>query len=454
MINIKKKWNFLFKQTFGNFRKNYLIIIGFSVTLSLVAGLAFYTQELEEYIVLETAPNLNDITIAFNEYNGNMVRDYSDYGEFVQNLIKETDIPIDTVAPFSKIRFLAIMNITPNNADIIPNFLICNDSFYDSEMFNATFEIISGFVPKNETSILIPIEFAEKYDLRIGQNLSIQLNYESFAYNMSENNRVNSSISLNGPKFNITAPDLVISGFYGLKNRDYIYFFSEIHRPENGRSSWLFFGFHDFTQHESLNPILNTYFMLQNHPLVTEIQKYYPITHGFSIFLDKSWIDPNWLNYQISFLSTEIYVLEQNIPSELILYEFITGKLEDIRNLLQSLQMGLPFINLPIGIFTIYIGGFLITMNLKNRLDEILLLKLRGVPFEILRSQIILENLINSFVSTVRFMQLTILPRKNIIYSIGFLCLNFQTEPHNCLVAYFTQFCVNTMLNFPSIPVR
>ncbi|MHA1728487.1 MAG: FtsX-like permease family protein [Promethearchaeota archaeon] len=410
---MKKRWKFIFKQVFANLRKNWLIIIGFSITLSLVAGMGFYVHEIEEYVVKEEHYNFDDIEITFNEYKENFQTDFNESGREIQDLISNTTLKIEEIVPYIYIDFNVIFNITPNIGETHPNFLISNQTYYDSTRFNNNFELISGEFPKNESSILIPIEFAKKYDLSVGENLKFQFNYGSYVHSSGEGG----TGEFTGIHLAINITGFKISGFYGLKERDYFFMMGEpLDYLEGGHPHWMFFFFHDFSKNESIHPIFQSYNLLKKNPQITDIQIYFPIKHGYSIYLDRSWIDPNRLTAQINTINTEIFILKNNLPLGLTLTDYITSNLEHSIVRIQYYQLNLPFINIPIAIFTIFIGIFLISMNLKKRLEEILLLKIRGVPFEILRNQILAENLMNGVIAALLGTGLGIFS-KNIFYN-------------------------------------
>ncbi|MHA1519304.1 MAG: hypothetical protein ACTSRK_03890 [Promethearchaeota archaeon] len=231
---MKQKWKLYLRQAIGNTRKNYLIIIGFTITLSLVAGLSFYVNELEDYIINENNYNFVDITINYDEfdddtdgqfYPSSQIAQFAEKEPFLNETLRKTDLEIETTFVFNKIEFLSLYTLPPTIPPrSYPVFYQMEQKFYNSSRFIENFEILSGGIPTNESMILIPESFARNYHISLLDNITYELHFGEYEYLYGDHSITRKVGGYSGTPFNLTLPQFIVSGIYTLKTRSQIGF--------------------------------------------------------------------------------------------------------------------------------------------------------------------------------------------------------------------------------------
>ncbi|MHA1519303.1 MAG: FtsX-like permease family protein [Promethearchaeota archaeon] len=119
------------------------------------------------------------------------------------------------------------------------------------------------------------------------------------------------------------------------------------------------------------------------------------------VLINRDEINAKFLTQFVTDLEIEQKSLADDFLPHFSLTPTLLNSLTRDLSWIKTLQLNLQFINVPVLLFSTYISSFFIYMNFKSRLDEVLLLKVRGVPFKVIRNQFVIENVINGVIASL-----------------------------------------------------
>ena len=405
-----KKTKYYFKQAFYNIKRSYLYIIGLILALSLVAGIDFYVGSLQDYMFQDSNPNFSDITITSAFPLENQLSLNQDTFELIQNSCEKSNISPESITKYEFLHFgRGIFNISNNEPFTFPDFWNFNSDFYQSSAATNQFEIKTGRFPENSNEILVSTEFADRFNSQLEDSLTFQLNYvNSFEYSeLDDLTGVTTSVARStgyiGPNYIFKLASFRISGIFE-PNTEHGFFLGN-HFSVSYGDRYYFLGMRDFDLNQTANPLHNLYEEIHQNSTTSHIAEDY-ITHdsGYSISIDKSHFDSNRILAEIERLQDQIYLmksdLDNHLDNQIVVDDFITVSLQESYDQIQVMRYSLQLVNIPIILFSILIGYFLLTTNLNNRMSELLLLKTRGMSTKMFKKQIYVESVLNSLVAT------------------------------------------------------
>ncbi len=405
--------SFYFSQGSKNLKNSVLIVLGLGLALSMVSGISLYIDSYQRNLVNESFYQILDFNVIQHEhqYLGDISESLLDNDDSIistfqnaENLDIESNFRYYTLSSNYLTFFRNYSKLYGHTFDghdyIEGNYLnlgLFDEDFYSSKRFDAYFSIINGTSPKSEEEIMIPIDFAYKMNLTLGETSTLDIN-PSWGSETS-----NSSLSLSDVK--VVGIYVGKLKFYRFSNKwlDHSYtYYSENNTVTDyedlGRwsSSEFVFSYYNYTKRDSIHPVqnlINDYtFLQESNSSETFDNTYLEKQAGLGICFNRNNIDFNHLNSYSRSISQETQIIERQInKGDCYLRDYLSEHLFQMYLESSLMRIVLQILNIPILIFAIFIGSFAIKTNTKSRLDEFLLLRSKGSPTSLLRNQFLIE---------------------------------------------------------------
>lgn len=396
------------RQSIGNLKKAVFMFIGMSVAISMVAGLFFLFDTVENEAISSSFQRIDDFNIEVDDnhitsqnmesiFEGidkaiNISKlNYEEKTKYIMlshildtvKLIKEADNPFG--------------GISVKNLSISLQMALFEESFYQSERFNTYFQIVSGAYPKNQNEIMIDRAFAYKFDLSLNQTTNFTIEVETFEtipFGIDE------YITITDYEY-YTIPNLTITGYYAPKSGNYEFV---------GLNFYHGYKYSDDlneTNFDSIvlgNPFIFSYYNFSDVNATHLYENFFgsSSTHfGVLLFYNKEVFNLDNLNSLMRIIQNQKFILARRVPRHVTLEYSFTDEIFEVIEKTEYLRYSIQFINIPIILFAILIGSFTTKNSIKNRTDEFLLLKSKGMDPKTIRNQILIESLINGIVSSL-----------------------------------------------------
>lgn len=406
------KLNFYFKQGISSLKRSTLVILGLSLAISTVAGLNYYLDSYQTQALEQSYGNLADIDLPMNkavmdEYN------ISDTNYYLFNSTINTFEKYDLhYSQWSAYQLVSSNDIVPETGEYIKYFLTTSD-FYTSLRFLEYFSIVNGTYPIDGQEILIDYAYARQKNLSVGDlieyNYSIALSAEDLSF---EFNSTTIASQLNLTVAGIYLPHYPVINtirsyntflYYKPPNSDDILTNENIFSPYNYYPNTLTFMNYDFqnsTDHQLYKMWMDLNDQFQNVNLSTS----YYMDRDIGLF---GVYDRESYSYrQISSTAREInykvdYLIEPELSGQFRYVNNILGHtLSNYAEEVKILRVILQFMNLPILGFGIFIGVFSFRLTTKERSEEFLLLRSKGIPQRMITNQFLMEATILGIISS------------------------------------------------------
>ena len=416
---------FYFNQGIGNIRNCILIILAFSITLSLIAGIGYYSDSYQKYMFNEEFTQVVDFEIVFYEetYDVSKALGSLERTEAVESLINEREDSTAVYYGLLESRSLQLYNQESNTSTPF-SLAWFSDHFYQSQRFSDYFSLEKGEFPSKPGDILIDIAYAQILNLDLSENKPLiiradrdDLNRYSFydRYDQSTIGRPNATY-LDGTYFGYDI-DVNIVGFFKPKHEytriTQVHLYSNFEENsdfineniEYGEiESSFIFTYHDFKN--QTNPMFfedilyNMDFFCDESPS-TKLAK---VRHGIASIIDRTEITVSNLNsYTQEYgkknaqLEIQINQLDNSLHVKDYLVSFVISAYKGT----EFVRSVLTFMKIPLIVASMFLGSFARKTEIKARLKEFLLLKSKGVPGIMIGNLFVIESLIIATISTV-----------------------------------------------------
>ncbi|WP_371803933.1 FtsX-like permease family protein [Candidatus Lokiarchaeum ossiferum] len=419
-------------------------LVGVVISISMFAGLNFFFEASQKANFNEAFTNCNDIEIYHEHeiwYDGGGGRHCFPNLQFtetfkatdskVNSLIKNSSLKISNVSKsasivfdkgylvidqynltgcenaMSKEEYLLLMNST------ITGFEFFESNFYQTDTFHGCFKVIEGETPKNSSQCLIDYTTALKLGLKVGECHNIIMREGSIWKNPLLNFPVNTMLR-DYLIENITICGIYLPKSYKTQFNEEFYKFSYNYEDyQSGKN---------YSQTFIENPVIfcwsNFSMQGQNSPAHFLIESMMKDPENFQWRTGRFFIngatgtaytylyERGTLDYQnINQDSKQIYMQIYNISNHLPFYTGIRSYVEfTMRQFLTDMQdfrTKLFYMSLPMMISTILIGSSFQKSIEKKRLNELFLLRCKGMSKKNIRSVIATEGLIFILISWV-----------------------------------------------------
>lgn len=402
MISRIKFYN---SQGIFNLKRSLLLIIGFGLALSAIAGISFVGDSYSTQLQNDAKKQQIDFAILIPP-----MFSVSDdvLGNISAEIKRNTQISYSLYSQFSMDRFQDIymfQNYTQFPAEIRPinynyvmnkfSYYLFDYNFYQSDFAAQLFKHLNGTFPDSENEILVDYGLAKAMNLTIGPLNSLNLIGQTNDFQW-----LSDSVEINQTSFNASITNLTISGIYLLEepildfyimnySTNYIYDgkTNDLQLKNKYNLDIPILGYHNYSNSYVDNPLkrfdldYSIYFLSDKHYT------------GFLGAVDRNKWQVSKFKAEITKLSDNFLYISQNIPSYTTFRERLINEMENLYSYITRTNLQLQIINIPLVIFTLVLGSYTIKSNFKSRLEEIMLLKSKGTPNRMIIFQIIIESL-------------------------------------------------------------
>ncbi|UYP44566.1 hypothetical protein NEF87_000851 [Candidatus Lokiarchaeum ossiferum] len=420
----KGRLKYYASQAKSTLKNAYLIIFCLSIAISMVAGVAYYSDSFSNRFIEENITEVNDYSFSYydmQKHDNNSFLDadeIDDYKTIIQNIAEnQKSLYIDEyfqLSIYSSENSYFYKNYTNVNTSKPifgdyyfqkMNLLQPEENFYLTPNFNKFFKLIKGTFPKNEQEILVDVQFAKFMNFSFNNVYNLTICSPS---SDSIFQRIDGDYQVVPSKWTkYCIENVKIVGIFG--SLKYSYQFSNM----NFRSEYEF------------DTKTNTYVSspnLDDRDFVYNIQApvfaYYNQSnfYGNSIlteFLSQKWnenssdvfrvqslnaianhnkIDFNHISSTITQMQTSTEIIQSNLPDGLFFMNYLVYQMSYVGMDLNLIRIAFQLINFPILIFALIIGSFSLKIAQKSRIEEFLLLRSKGTPAGMIRNQILFEG--------------------------------------------------------------
>ncbi len=423
---------FYLKQSFLSLKKEWVIIICVSISLSMVAGLSYYNEAAQQYQFDTSLTSLSDIEIAhyqiISDRRGITPRlDYTsnflESDDAIQEALNKSTLDLIGVykyglltcergffvrTDFNSVDSATSINVIDYKKELNASeikFMVSEDSFYNSTRFKEKFKIIDGKTPSKPEHILIDYNFARKYSLLVNETVNITLLIGN---------------TLNIKKFVIKdfqLKNVTISGIYlptkldfflDLERFSYSYSYQDYleklpykENPERLDGPAIF-SWYNFTGPDGFHPFQKLYYEIRLDPDFYRylLQASYTRS-GYLLTYNRIKIDYKHLSQYKTMISNKAKELTRDMPWDVSLVNKIGYQLTEMQLKFQKTRYLIQILNIPVIIFSIFISKTFTKKFEDQRNNLLITMRRRGIPLKIIQKQQIFKLSLYSLLSFI-----------------------------------------------------
>lgn len=416
------------QQSFFNIKTSLLVILAFSLTLSIISGLYFYSASYKDFLVKDDFSQLIDFNFRFSQSTLDPETAYENGDEELLAFMEEENVDTMEMAYYASFtsRYLQwFVNRSDLPVDFSSqisgdfgldvNMYLFSDSFYETARYNDFFSILEGSQPQSEDEILLDFYMARLWDVHAGDTINISLQkawdyqetyyywdeaedeYFSYGFDTYYENDENFYYSIE-----YTISGIFVSNYEHMRianqeffrNYEDVFLSSDYKIKNEFRTSPPVMGWYNFTNKTEFHPFMQ---------LVSDIDSKFDesrsthvclIQYGMMGMYDRSQIKFGEFISNAEGISTENFILETFIYRNYAFVDYLTNDLEIIYQKSSRVRTASMLISIPITIFAILLGFFARKVETKTRMNEYLLLRSKGTS----SGMILLQYLCESFV--------------------------------------------------------
>lgn len=387
------KVSFAISQAIRSLKSYVYLIIGISLSVSLLLGIFNYIDSVSMYNLEQSLPSAHDYLITYNGIE-NRTDIYDRFGNNESLIIQELEnskLKIEGVNPYAEFRTTHLK--FQQNSSIGFYMSYYGDNFYSSARFRTYFTVIEGRVPQAENEYLVDAWTALKLNLSIADNTTFFLRADSGAETVIE--EINWT--------NIAIVGYYVPNYEEYEISDFTKYSAEVpYTPEfnmnllnfSNEAQGPFFGYFDIHANDTIHPInlfLNNLETDEGDPF----DLVYTFDYGIGVDYDRSSIRPMRIRQTIYSISLDRREFEYY--AEPIYSISFRGNMEsDLARFSDEFMIArLSFLVLiiPLVIFTISLGNFVMNSNFNSRNEEFGRYRMKGYPKGMIISQLLFESL-------------------------------------------------------------
>ncbi|WP_371805153.1 FtsX-like permease family protein [Candidatus Lokiarchaeum ossiferum] len=435
VVKIRSRISYYIKRAYHSTRSNILIIIAFSLTISVIFGLNIYSLSYERELLDRKLTNVVDFTVdvSADSYNGTAA--FAKNQEKIvsaKKMVEERDMELDQLfdygcfhSEFLKIALNRSLPFDPteeSQLSVLPFSVIqIENSFYQSDRFNSFFTLLEGRLPLSSNEIILDISYMEYFNITLDgyQDLSICLeknlqDFEQFFDSYGDPTTIHPLKSTffnenyNGVYLNST-----IVGVYASNKVQYRFLTKNF---EVNYHYDLKTGAIEYTQEfpESA-PILTVHnFSSPNDKFAYQELIYQfdqtvdsnPLTHvseaffGFFGIINRNSVGFHNYNAFSKQLKSEDNVIETNLPDSFEITSILYPIMKKVYLDTLFLRGVLIVLSIPLIIAAILFGSFARKTEVTSRAEEFLLLRSKGAPPRMTFIEFLYENSLIGIISS------------------------------------------------------
>ncbi len=417
---------FYTRQALSNVKRSVFIILGLSIGISMFAGVLFYFDSYEAEALKNSFTRMDDFYLQITYDEINFSTSHISVNGGILDAINSSKLDLEnktecfTMISSRDYGGVNIFRNFSNNPELLDlglesfdtsllKFALFGDDFYSSARFDDYINVIAGDFPQNQNEIFIESNFARNFNLSVGMVTNLTLRVPlSVPVRIYENDKIseNELVYL----YDYSIDEMIISGIYEpvLSNFNF-------DRLDLYEQSYNYDEYGNYiVSDEFESPVIFSWFNFSNpennHPIQLFLQKYLnsPETQSYSInlrsgmmlFYNRHGINLDNINSFIRVVSEQTQILRRTLPKGVNERYSFSESLSRILSYTAYLRFGVQIINVPILIFTLIIGAFSTKINIKNRVEEFLLLRSKGTPKKVITFQILTEDIFNGIISS------------------------------------------------------
>ncbi len=433
-LTMRKYLNFLFRQGAHSIRRYLLILVGISISISMISGIGSYVSAVQNQYVQNRLYFIGDMAVYGRELEQRYVGDsYFSKIELADEYVEMRNFDF-TNEFYYEYHTLPQLIIYQNYTEFPENQPAGSDDleytpfyyagfemgFYQNSRFQEFFEVVEGDIPHEENEFLIDYNTYRKLNLKLNEPLNVS---SKFWYNRNPLIPGEAESTRRSPILDYNLTNFVVSGTYILKKEMIRFHFD---RFESKLTEYIEQPLEDIPLvSDEIMPILgaslyNGSFQSTSHPvrkILTEIhsdlQSSKLLTfdvliqfYGKMYLFDRDFIRPSHLRTLVRKISREFSYLDYQLEYYISDYEVFSVNhlgylLEYVFEEFDSIRLQLYLFNIPIFFFAGIIGKNAFKTKVKGRKEEFLLFRSRGMNKFRINLIIIVEGLFGSLFITV-----------------------------------------------------
>ncbi|UYP46833.1 hypothetical protein NEF87_003118 [Candidatus Lokiarchaeum ossiferum] len=428
-------FTFNLKQAFCSIRHSILVIIIFSLGLSMVSGFQNYTIAAQEYNFYNSFYYMDDFLLSYQNPTLHFSDHYLKSQIELDSILENSPLPIEESHPFGRFNIdqngylystqgsnfkgsFDDGNALPENQKRFPiSFYFLGEDFYESTRFKKIINIVEGKYPQNPNEVMIPVEMAKSYDFGVNKTIDLTMRL-----GLSANNYYSDYSSVQDKFEDIVFTNYSVAGIYVASNNYFSltgnryyprYNYADYLSPDVSIASQLSndilidlpcfwtYNFTDFTKSYPIIDYLNE--LYTNETLRAKFIPNgidVPFSTGLSLLYPKSLVKFNRLQAEISEINLKVTQLRRELPEDILLKSYIEESLLNTDYAGYTIQEISAIMIIPILIFCLLLGANSLNIGRQDRIQEFLLLLSKGVSKKSIQKQNLIEILMIGMISS------------------------------------------------------
>ncbi|UYP44568.1 hypothetical protein NEF87_000853 [Candidatus Lokiarchaeum ossiferum] len=421
------RFTYYLSQGTRNVKSSILIIIAFSITLSLISGLGYYSDSYQRYKFDIELNNVIDYEVVLNSNTFELPLVYNIPGTLqrIHDLYEESEYSPDHIPYFSYFTTQGVDLFDNISQNTLPFSMGAFDSeFYHYDRFSEFFTILEGRSPENPGEILIDSAYAQYLNMNLSKttNVYIRVDREKAIGVHAYDNLENHSIPNEQPDFiedqifgyNLNA---TVVGIFKPNRENYrfsVFEFSSNLLPTYINETTGVFSsaeihsapiltYYNYIKDSKSFYFRNLFYNIENEWDSNDLVKLIESRICVGGIISRGSFKLSNMNSLANKMRTEDIIIRNQLDQISNDYRFIDYTQSALRILYGKtdyVRTTLLLMNIPILLTAILLGSFARKTEVKSRLEEFLLLKSKGVPPMMIGNQFIVESLFIAFFST------------------------------------------------------
>lgn len=407
------------------FLKNKLhlpTVIGLVISVSFFSGLNYFYEASQKANFQEFFVDLNDIEIyqehtVWSEWGNRHCFANTQFNAYFQetdgrinSLIQDSTLDVDQVCKMASLVFekgyltvddynetecleeVGILGYLKKMNATSARFGFFETDFYKSDAFNEYIKIIKGRPPKSDFEFLIDYTTALKYNLTVGDLKNITIREGRIYPYATKDHQVNSYLR------DFKLSNIKISGIYVPKHYDFNFnlekftysynlddFQNEKKYEQEEVEKPVIFCWSNFFLPEWEHPVKNLYLSIANSSVYVHWKwgsSYIDAitSSGYLLLFNHQDLDLNKIKVDSVKLESQIRNISTNLPFGTHIRSYLDFTMRKFIIEIRADRLKLFLINIPTIIFALLVGSNLQKSVEKKRLNELLVLKCKGIP--------------------------------------------------------------------------
>ncbi len=373
--------------------KTYIyLIIGISLSVSLLIGMFSYISSTSYYNLQNSMTSMHDFTVT-SQLTENKTQIYDRFAgneSFITDFIQDSNFRIDSMTHYA--HFTTDNVFVHNRSEISFDFLYYDADFLDSARFHRFFTIIEGRTPQNDQEYLIDAWTALKLNFSVSYNIVFPLTV-----------RVSSELPGNSMPFtNFSIVGIYVPNYevYKVSNNEKyscpIPFHSNYDTQllnQTNNPIGPIFGCFDLQSPSESHPI-NQY-LLEVENLVNNSYEFLNFKYGIGLNYHHDSINPVHISQEFNKILSEMlkFEAELSVTQDINVNPFILGELRNFSEDYAITRLSFFALIIPIFLFAISLSNFIVLTNFNNRQEEFGRFQIKGYPKSMIVWQLIFESL-------------------------------------------------------------